>query len=117
MMSEGKSPWTPMWAEGTKTNTEKTGQYLNLFKGWSMQECLTLFCLANRFHFLIAMLVGGNQHWEGNRFPAPLPTPLAALRDTPPLLFWYLGWPASCRLSQVLNVYAWYIPLLFLLPE
>lgn len=51
MMSEEKSPWTPVWAEGTKTNTEKTGQYLNLFKGWSAQECLTLFCLVKRFHF------------------------------------------------------------------
>ena len=63
------------------------------------------------------MLVGGNQHWEGNCFPAPLPTPLAALREISPFLFCYLGWPASCRLSQVLSVYAWYIPLLFLLLE
>lgn len=72
MMSEGKSPWTSMWAEGTKTNTEKTGQYLNLFKGWSTQECLTLFCLVNRFHFLMAVLVQ-SRIVEWNLFFFPLP--------------------------------------------
>lgn len=95
MMSEGKSPWTPVWAEGTKTNTEKTGQYLNLLKGWSAQECLTLFCLGNRFHFLKAVLVSGKQRWEEVCFAAPLPTSLPAPRDISPFLYWYLPCPGS----------------------
>lgn len=117
MMSEWKSPRTPMWAEGTKTNTEKTGQCLNLFQGWSAQECLTIFCLVNRFHFLMAVLVSGKQNC---RMESGLLLP-------PPRLLWLSGTPsgclrrpASCRMRWILNshvVFRCPVQLSFLLPK
>lgn len=102
MMSEWKSPWTSMWAEGTKTNTEKTGQYLNLFKGWSAQECLTIFCLVNRFHFLMAVLVTAKQNCRMESVFLPPPSCLLWLSGASPCS-WDLRWPARLRRRPGLN--------------
>lgn len=105
MMSERKSPWTSMWAEGTKTNTEKTGQYLNLCKGWGAQECLTIFCLVNRFHFLMAVLVSAKQNCGMESVSLPPGLCLLRLSGICPCS-WNLRWPGSFRGRRVLNSHA-----------
>lgn len=87
-----------MWAKGTNTNTEKTGQYLNPFKGWSAQECLTIFRLVNRFHFLMATLGSGKQSRRMESVFLPPPPHFCDSQGHPP----FLVLKAACKVySQV----------------
>lgn len=56
-----KEPMDSNVGRGNQSKHGEDRQYLNPLKGRSAQGCWTVFCLVNRFHFLMAVFVRGKQ--------------------------------------------------------